>query len=169
MDALNLNIQQLVEAHLQANRTFDATKTALQQSDAAHILTKRNLHLTDLALVHRDREFQQISSALIQSKEMEIDQLNYQIEMRHKDIDTAKSTIRFLQGGKGDTEDLMSGPYGFIGAANTNHDPISDLAQSIDDNLSAGIRLVVASIRRWEREVEQSITQIMALEAQLAN
>ncbi|THX87879.1 hypothetical protein D6D05_01975 [Aureobasidium pullulans] len=148
MDALNLNIQQLVEAHLQANRTFDATKTALQQSDAAHILTKRNLHLTDLALVQRDREFQQISSALTQSKEMEIDQLNYQIEMRREDIKLAGSTIRFLQGGKSDTEDLMSGPYGFTRAATTDHDPISDLAQSIDDNLSAGIRLVVASIRR---------------------
>jgi len=89
--------------------------------------------------------------------------------MRREDIKLAGSTIRFLQGGKSDTEDLMSGPYGFTRAATTDHDPISDLAQSIDDNLSAGIRLVVASIRRWEREVEQSITQIMGLEAQLAN
>jgi hypothetical protein len=77
MDALNLNIQQLVESHLEANRTFDATKTALQQSDDAHIVTKRNLHLTDLALIQRDREYQQISSALIQSKRKEIEQVSH--------------------------------------------------------------------------------------------
>ena len=41
MDALNLNIQQLVEAHLQSNRTFDATKTALQQTSSALIQSRR--------------------------------------------------------------------------------------------------------------------------------
>ncbi|CAC9884722.1 unnamed protein product, partial [Aureobasidium pullulans] len=146
MDALNLNIQQLVESHLEANRTFDATKTALQQSDAAHILTKRNLHLTDLALIQRDREYQQISSALIQSKRKEIEQ----IEMRHKDIDTAGMTIAFLQDGLSDNAELMSGPYGSIRAATTDHDPTSELAQSIDESLSAGIDFGIESIRRWE-------------------
>ncbi|THW45800.1 hypothetical protein D6C83_03954 [Aureobasidium pullulans] len=169
MDALNLNIQQLVESHLEANRTFDATKTALQQSDAAHILTKRNLHLTDLALIQRDREYQQISSALIQSKRKEIEQLKYQIEMRHKDIDTAGMTIAFLQDGLSDNAELMSGPYGSIRAATTDHDPTSELAQSIDESLSAGIDFGIESIRRWECEIEKSTTQIMALESQLAN
>ncbi|THX10088.1 hypothetical protein D6D13_05605 [Aureobasidium pullulans] len=122
MDALNLNIQQLVEAHLQANRTFDATKTALQQ----------------------------ISSALIQSRRKEIEQLKYQIEMRHKDIKTARMTIRCLQDGQSDTEELMCGPYGSIRAATTDHDPTFELAQSIDKSPSAGSGLVIESIRRWE-------------------
>ncbi|THX81106.1 hypothetical protein D6D04_04242 [Aureobasidium pullulans] len=140
MDALNLNIQQLVEAHLQANRTFDATKTALQQ----------------------------VSSALIQSKRKEIEQLKSQIEMRHKDVKTARMTIVFLQDGLSDTAELMCGPYGSIRAATTDHDPTFELAQSIDESLSAGSGLVIESIRRWECEIEQSITQIMALESQLA-
>ncbi|THY38974.1 hypothetical protein D6C99_08826 [Aureobasidium pullulans] len=80
MDALNLNIQQLVEAHLQANRTFDATKTALQQ----------------------------ISSALTQSRRKEIEQLNDQILMRRKDIKTARTTIVFLQDGLSDTAELIA-------------------------------------------------------------
>ncbi|THY71681.1 hypothetical protein D6C86_04597 [Aureobasidium pullulans] len=141
MDALNLNIQQLVEAHLQANRTFDATNTALQQ----------------------------VSSALIQSKRKEIEQLNDQILMRRKDNKTARTTIVFLQDGLSDTAELMCGPYGSIRAATTDHDPTFELAQSIDESLSAGIRLVFESIRRWECEIEQSITQMMALESQLAN
>ncbi|THW70806.1 hypothetical protein D6D19_07605 [Aureobasidium pullulans] len=95
--------------------------------------------------------------------------LKSQIEMRHKDVKTARMTIVFLQDGLSDTAELMCGPYGSIRAATTDHDPISDLAQSIDDNLSAGIRLVVASIRRWECEIAQITTQIMALESQLAN
>ncbi|THX01885.1 hypothetical protein D6D18_04156 [Aureobasidium pullulans] len=141
MDALNLNIQQLVQAHLQANRTFDATKTALQQ----------------------------VSSALIQSKRKEIEQLNDQILMRRKDIKTARTTIVFLQDGLSDTAELMCGPYGSIRAATTDHDPTFELARSIDECLSAGSGLVMESIRRWECEIEQSIIQIMALESQLAN
>ncbi|TIA20158.1 hypothetical protein D6C81_04391 [Aureobasidium pullulans] len=141
MDALNLNIQQLVEAHLQANRTFDATKTALQQ----------------------------ISSALIQSRRKEIEQLNDQILMRRKDIKTARTTIMFLQDGLSDTAELMCGPYSSIRAATADHDPAFDLAKSIAESLSAGIRLVVESIRCWECEIDHSTTQIMALESQLAN
>ncbi|KAL2033419.1 hypothetical protein VTO58DRAFT_104133 [Aureobasidium pullulans] len=130
MDALNLNIQQLVEAHLQANRTFDATNTALQQ----------------------------VSSALIQSKRKEIEQLNDQILMRRKDIKTARTTIVFLQDGLSDTAELMCGPYGSIRAATTDHDPTFELAQSIDESLSAGSGLVIESIRRWECEIEQIAT-----------
>ncbi|THY26841.1 hypothetical protein D6D01_04308 [Aureobasidium pullulans] len=164
--ALNLNIQQLVEAHLQANRTFDATKTALQQSDAAHILTKRNPHLTDLTLVQSDRDFQQISSALAQSKREQIEQLYNQIVMRRKDIKTARTTSEFLHAGQRDTVNLMYGPDGLDEAATAELTSISD---SIEDNFTAGIRLATESIRRWEWGIEQCITKMIALESQLAN
>jgi hypothetical protein len=89
--------------------------------------------------------------------------------MRHKDVKTARMTIWCLQDGQSDTAELMCGPYGSIRAATTDHDPTFEFAQSIDESLSAGIRLVVESIRRWECEIDQSTTQIMALESQLAN